>query len=373
MSEKKQIAVFCGGRSGEHEVSLRSAKFVVSQFDMEKYDVHVVGIQKNGSWTLLDRENFLINADDPAKVSLAEDGLEVTIRPHAGKTHFFTSKGPLQIDVVFPVLHGTFGEDGTFQGLLDMLEIAYVGADCLSSAAAMDKDVAKRLFMADGMNVLDYVVLVRWVGDPDYEEARRSVEQTLDYPVFVKPAKLGSSVGIAKANDSKELIAALADAWKYDNKILVERGVDAREIECSVLGNEDIFVSELGEIKPHHSFYSYEAKYIDPDGAELVVGVSDIDSKIKAEIRKEAAKAYKALGCTGMARADFFVEKGTNKIYINELNTIPGFTKISMYPKLCEISGISGRELVSRLVELAFERRRILDGLKRDFSLQDPS
>lgn len=369
MTSKKQVAVFCGGRSGEHEVSLRSAKFVVSQIDAEKYDVHVIGIKKDGGWHLMNADNFLVNPDDPVNVGLADDGLEVSIKFSPGKTHFHTSEGPLHVDVIFPVLHGTFGEDGTFQGLLDMLEIAYVGADCMSSSASMDKDVAKRLFMAEGMKVLSYLVLDRWAGEPDFDETRKEIEGSLEYPIFVKPARLGSSVGIARVSSGDELEAALKDAWRYDNKILVEQGIDAREIECSLLGNEDILVSELGEIKPHHDFYSYEAKYIDPDGAELVVGVDDMDPDLKKEIQDEAVKAFRALGCTGMARADFFVEKGTNKVFVNELNTIPGFTNISMYPKLCEKSGLSSFDLVNTLIDLAFERREVLDGLKRDFQI----
>lgn len=366
MSPKIRVGVLCGGRSGEHEVSLISAKSIISAIDRDKYDVEVIGIKKDGSWNLMDEENFLVNPDDPAKVALANNGKEIVISPAPGKDRFRTKDKVIELDVIFPALHGTFGEDGTLQGMLEMLGIPYVGADYMGSAAAMDKDVSKRLFREAGLPVVDCVIFTR-SQRKNMDEAMDKVEARLKYPVFVKPANLGSSVGINKAVNRKELKDALDDAWLYDTKILVEQGVNAREIECALLGNEHVEASELGEIIPRHAFYSYEAKYIDPDGAKLIVGVKDIDPDIKKKVQEIAIKAFKTLGCEGMARADFFVEKGTDKIFLNELNTIPGFTKISMYPKLWEKSGVPYPKLIDRLIQLAFDRHHARSSLKTEF------
>lgn len=368
-AKKLKVAILCGGRSGEHEVSLLSAKSVISAIDRSKFDVAVVGIRKNGSWHLMNEESFLINPDDPNKIALNTAGSEILLLPTPGQYHFLANGKPIGIDVVFPVLHGTYGEDGTLQGMLDMLDVPYVGANYLGSAAAMDKDMAKRLFREAGLATADHLVFGRACRE-DIKSVIKDIEDGLGYPCFIKPANLGSSVGIHKATNKDELAGALLDAWLYDVKIIAEKAVaDAREIECSVLGNEDVRASELGEIIPSkkHGFYSYDAKYLDPKGAELVVGVGDISPEVKKEIQETAIKAFKALGCEGMARADFFVERATGGVYINELNTIPGFTKISMYPKLWEKSGICYTDLITRLIELALERHKIKSNLKTDF------
>lgn len=367
--DKIRVGVLCGGRSGEHEVSLLSAKSVISAIDRKKYEVVVIGIYKDGSWALMSESNFLINANDPNKIALSEIGEDIFISPTPDGSPFQTAEGTVGIDVIFPVLHGTYGEDGTLQGMLDMLGIPYVGANYLGSAAAMDKDVAKRLFKEAGLPTVKHLVFYREEDLPDINKVIASVEKGLAYPVFIKPANLGSSVGINKAENSTELESALRDAWQYDTKIMVEQAVNAREIECSLLGNDHLKASELGEIIPtKHKFYSYEAKYLDPNGAELIVG-ADLGPALKKEIQEIAMKAFKALGCEGMARADFFVEKGTNKVYINEINTIPGFTKISMYPKLWEKSGVGYTELIDSLIELALRRHAIKSRLKTDFKV----
>lgn len=362
-----KVAVLCGGRSGEHEISLLSAKSIISAIDRNKYDITVIGIRKDGSWYRMDEKNFLLNPDDPANIALNTEGNEIFISPTPNTDHFRTSNGSIKVDVVFPVLHGTYGEDGTVQGMLDMLSVPYVGANYLGSAAAMDKDMAKRLFREAGLVTSEYLVYNHELDSGNFVNISAEVEEKLSYPVFVKPANLGSSVGINKAKDRAELIDALNDAWLYDTKILVEKAVpNAREIECSLLGNTHVVASELGEIIPKHSFYSYEAKYLDPNGAKLIVG-TEVEPKTKAEIQETAVKAFKALGCEGMARADFLVDRNTDKVYINELNTIPGFTKISMYPKLLEKSGIGYAELIDRLIQLALKRHEIKSRLKTDF------
>jgi D-alanine-D-alanine ligase len=365
-TNKTKIVVLCGGRSGEHEVSLQSAKSVISAIDRGKYDVEIIGIRKDGSWHLLPEDNFLINADDPSNIALAGGGDEVFISPTPGKGPFFTEGRKITADVVFPVLHGTYGEDGTLQGMLDMLSVAYVGADYLGSAAAMDKDIAKRVFVEAGIPTANYIVLYRDSHFGKTDDVIAKTEEKLNYPVFVKPANLGSSVGISKVTNKDELTKALDLAWKYDTKLIVEEGIDAREIECALLGNHHVEASELGEIIPSHSFYSYEAKYLDPNGADLVVG-ADVEPKMKKEIQETAKKAFRALACEGMARADFLVEKATGKIYINELNTIPGFTNISMYPKLWEKSGLAYSDLIDRLIQLAIKRHETKKLLKTDF------
>jgi D-alanine-D-alanine ligase len=316
MTNKTRVAVVYGGRSGEHEISLRSAESIIAALNPQRYEVVHYKIGKDGRW-----------APGP-------------ILPEPGANG--------DIDVVFPVLHGTFGEDGTMQGLFELADLAYVGANVLASALSMDKDAMKRVCRDAGLPVVEYLVVTR-----DEIEAG-AVNCNFSFPMFVKPANLGSSVGISKAHDCTELHAALKTAAEYDRKIIVERGIQGREFECSVLGNEDPAASMPCEVLPSREFYDYEDKY------ELNLTRFDLpphlpESEI-AEMRRLAVECYKAVGCEGMGRVDFLRENSTGKLYINEINTIPGFTSISMYPKMWEYTGIPYGELIDRLIELALDR-----------------
>jgi D-alanine-D-alanine ligase len=316
--KKIRVGVIRGGRSGEHEVSLRSAESILNAIDREKYDVVPITISHEGRW-----EPFAISPE-PAPQS--------------------------PVDVLFPIVHGTYGEDGKIQGLFELADLPYVGADVLGSAVGMDKDVMKRLLRESGLPVVDYWTVPR-SGLHSFLQAEMN---KLPYPVFVKPANLGSSVGISKARSPEELPGALQTAAEYDRKVVVERGIDAREIEISILGNDDPIASVPGEIIPSREFYDYNAKYVD-DNSRLLIPAPLGDAQVK-EVQRLAMAAFKTLQCSGMARADLFLERSTGKFYLNELNTLPGFTSISMYPKMWEASGIPYPQLIDRLITLAFER-----------------
>ncbi|MBK8047393.1 MAG: D-alanine--D-alanine ligase [Anaerolineales bacterium] len=353
MTQKYRIGVLFGGRSSEHEVSLASAQNVMDALRQAGHTVIPIGILPSGQW--LPRPD--------AHVLLAERAVE----EHHGRAGSDPGEGwgllphaapeaPLpDIDVIFPVLHGPYGEDGTVQGLLEMANLPYVGCGVLASALAMDKIMARRIFAEAKLPQVPYVALNRaaWRSDPN--AALAEIERTLGYPVFVKPANLGSSVGISKARDRNQLVAALHDAARFDRKLLIEAAVpDAREIEVSVLGNVDPAASVPGEIIPGNEFYDYQAKYI-ADNSELIIPAR-LDAAVTAQVRKLAVAAFKALDCEGLARVDFLLDGSTNEIYLNEVNTMPGFTRISMYPKLWEATGVNYPELVDRLVQLALER-----------------
>ena len=336
---KIRIAVLFGGRSGEHDVSIRSAASVLRALDREKYEVIPVAITREGRWLGPGESERLLPVDAQDALS-TETAVVVSSEPGA------TSGA----EVVFPVLHGTFGEDGTVQGLLELADVAYVGPGVLASAAGMDKDVMKRLFRERGLATVDHVAVRR----SRRAEAIPEIEERFGYPVFVKPANLGSSVGISKARDRDALRKALDFAAEFDRKLVVEPAIEGREIECAVLGNEEPLASVPGEIKPGAEFYSYEAKYLD-DTSEVVIPTVLTDRQT-AEVRRMAIGAFQAIECSGLARVDFFVEDETGRVLLNEINTMPGFTSISMYPKLWEASGVSYPELVDRLVQLALER-----------------
>jgi len=356
MNKKIKVAILFGGQSAEHEISLQSARNVVAAIDRRKHDVVLVGITKTGRWYLCEESNFVLHADSPRLIKLQKtgDSLALCLGDGAGRfISLFDNREIGPIDVVFPVLHGPFGEDGTVQGLLKLANVPFVGAGVLGSAVGMDKEVMKRLLREAHIPVADFVVLNRSkAGEIDFE----TVKKRLGQPMFVKPANLGSSVGISKVKNEDEFGEAVALALKYDNKILVEEYIEGREIECSVLGNENPIASVPGEIIPRHEFYSYDSKYIDENGAalEIPAGLSD---NVTKKVQACAVKAFEVLCCEGMARVDFFVRKNGDVI-VNEINTIPGFTKISMYPKLWEASGISYSELIDRLIQLAIERFR---------------
>jgi len=354
---KKRLGLIFGGRSSEHEVSLTSARSVLEAVDRDTYDVELICITPEGRWVTGLHAGMLLEGKKPA------DTENVLMPQFPQEKHLLSivSDGGVErvrrldrIDVVFPLLHGTYGEDGTIQGLFELAGVPYVGAGVAGSAVGMDKIIMKDIFISRGLPVCDYDFVLRKEWEADRSAITDRIAKKLGFPVFTKPANAGSSVGITKVKSEDELPAAMDIAAEYDRKILIEKGLDAREIECSVLGNDDPEASVTGEIVPSREFYDYEAKYID-EGSKLFIPAR-IPEETEREIRDIAVKAFRALDCAGMSRVDFFLEKDTGKVYLNEVNTIPGFTPISMYPKLWEASGLSYSDLISRLIELAFER-----------------
>ena len=355
---RTRVYLIFGGRSGEHEVSLMSARNVMDALDKTRYEVVPIGITKQGQWLLSgDPMKALTEGVEQAggfPVGLLGDPTRAELVAIGGgpAPDLTAGEGPA---VFFPVLHGTYGEDGTIQGLLEMAGVPYVGCGVLASAAGMDKGVAKMLFQQAGLLVAPYQVVLR----KDWEQGPEAVLDRMEtcfgsYPLFVKPANLGSSVGISKARNRQELARALAEAARFDRRLVVELGVNAREIEVAVLGNDEPMASIPGEVIPGHEFYDYQDKYFDNQSTTRIP--ADIPADVAEEIRRQAVLAFKAVDGAGMARCDFFLEHGTNRIIINEINTIPGFTRISMYPKMWEASGISYSELCDRLIQLALER-----------------
>jgi D-alanine-D-alanine ligase len=360
-AKKIKVAVLFGGRSGEHEVSLASARSVMAAMDKDRYEIIPVGIAKSGQWLLEADPMAALTSGEPPMRTASDSSSDREISPNAlvvtGGRELVpgTSKARFpDVDVVFPVLHGTYGEDGTVQGLLELADIAYVGSGVLGSAVGLDKIVQKKVLAASGLPVVDYVPVLRsaWGAHPD--SVVDQIEAQLAYPVFVKPANMGSSVGVSKARDAGELRHALNLAARFDRRLIVEQGVDAREIECSVLGNDAPIASAPGEVVPCNEFYDYRAKYIDGDSALIIP--ADLPPAVTEQVRDLAVRAFLATDCAGMARVDFFVGRDTGRVWVNELNTIPGFTAISMYPKLWEASGLSYPELIDRLIALALER-----------------
>ena len=365
MKKKIRVGILFGGKSAEHEVSLQSAKNVADAIDKDKYEVLLIGIDKSGRWLLPNQSQFLLNDDNPKLIKLNnENEQNVTFIPQSGGelTNLTDEKSGTAIDVVFPILHGPFGEDGTVQGLLKLANIPFVGAGVLGSAIGMDKDVMKRLLRDAHIPIAKFLVFKK--GDVvDFEE----VSKEFGLPMFIKPANLGSSVGVSKVKNKEEFDKAVTDAFYYDTKILIEEAIIGREIECSVLGNQNPIASLPGEILPSHEFYSYEAKYIDGNGAVLKIP-ADIPEETKKRIQGLAVKTFKTLECEGLGRVDFFL-KENGELVVIEINTIPGFTKISMYPRLWEASGISYTELIDRLLQLAIKRFEQEQELKTSFDL----
>lgn len=364
VKEKIRLGIIFGGRSGEHEVSLMSARSIFEALDQEKYSVTQVGISHDGCWMVGENVLDAMESGDTSLLKFA------TILPDPTRNELqdlnvtasgILLSGLMKLDVVFPVLHGTFGEDGTLQGLLELAEIPYIGAGVLGSSLGMDKGVFKDVMRANNIPVLDSLVVTRREIESNSSSILESVEKLADFPLFVKPANLGSSVGITKCWSNSDLYEGLFEAASYDRRVLIEKGIDAREIEISVLGNEQPIASVPGEVIPSREFYSYEAKYIDTT-SELIIP-APLPEEIQSLVSNLALKAYKAIDCAGMARVDFLIDKQVDQanmeygLYLNEINSIPGFTKISMYPKLWEASGISYPELLDRLVELALDRK----------------
>ncbi len=384
MMKKLRVGILFGGRSGEHEVSLLSAASVFNAIDKNKYEVVPIGITKEGRWvTAGDAEQLLkgqaagqshLRAGDPEATSSAAvlaHGEAVIVPPepqrHGNSLSPFqtdaltrrASDRAINVDIIFPVLHGTFGEDGTIQGLLELADIPYVGAGVLGSAAGMDKDVMKSLFRAAGLPIVKHVTVLRSEWEANPKKVQKLIESKVKYPMFVKPANLGSSVGISKARERKELGPAMEEAAKFDRKIVIEQGVGgkkqkAREIECSVLGNDNPKASLPGEIVPGKEFYDYTAKYLD-EGSQLFLPAEITKAETK-KIQQLAIAAFKAVDCSGLARVDFLMDPKTRKIYLNEINTMPGFTSISMYPKMWAASGLEYPKLIEKLIELGLER-----------------
>jgi D-alanine-D-alanine ligase len=382
---KLRVGILFGGRSGEHEVSLLSAASVVNAIDKAKFDVVPIGITKEGRWVTAGHAERLLKgmaphkqeerhlrAGDPdttpgAAVLAKGEAIVVPPEPHQKALTPFESDAPLarrasdraiDVDIIFPVLHGTFGEDGTIQGLLELADLPYVGAGVLGSAAGMDKDVMKSLFRAAGLPIVKHVTVLRGDWEREPVKAEKLVTKALKFPVFVKPANLGSSVGISKAHNNKELGPAIYEAAKFDRKIVIEQGVGgkkkAREIECSVLGNDHPEASVPGEIVPGKEFYDYTAKYLD-EGSQLIIPAKLSKSETN-KVQQLAIGAFKAVDCSGLARVDFLMDPKSRKIYLNEINTMPGFTAISMYPKLWAASGLKYPDLIERLIQLGLER-----------------
>jgi D-alanine-D-alanine ligase len=353
-SEKKRlrVGVLFGGRSGEHEVSLASAASVIRGLDPDKYEAVPIGITKEGHWLIGSGAQKMLPEvlKGGQRVMMTADPTDAALVKLDG------SGGGTRLDVVFPVMHGTYGEDGTIQGLLDLAGLPFVGAGVLGSAIAMDKDVAKRLLQAAKIPVVPWVSVPRTQWEQNPAGVEQTVENKFQYPVFVKPATLGSSVGMTKVHSREELAPAMNLAAEFAQKILVERAMVAREIEVSVLGNSEPAASVPGEIVPHREFYDYAAKYLE-EGTQLLIPAKLKPAQVK-KFQKLAVDAFRALELSGMARVDFFLEKEGGKIYLNEANTIPGFTSISMYPKLWEASGIPFRDLIDKLIELALEQHR---------------
>ncbi|MBS4534332.1 D-alanine--D-alanine ligase [Clostridium sp. D2Q-14] len=350
---KVRVGIIFGGKSAEHEVSLQSAINIIEAIDKEKYEIVLIGVDKEGKWYLIEDSNVLLNSDDPKLIKLNRSDKPLALIMGENSNQLLSIKDNKtlgKIDVVFPVLHGPYGEDGTVQGLLKLANIPFVGADVLGSAVGMDKDVMKRLLRDSGIPIAKFLVYENEDTDIDY----KYVKKELGMPVFIKPANLGSSVGISKAKNKKEFDKAIRLAFEYDTKIIIEENIIGREIECSVLGNTEPIASLPGEILPSDDFYSYEAKYIDEKGARLQIPAEFSKKQIK-RIQECSIKSFKALACKGMARLDVFV-KENDEIVVNEINTIPGFTRISMYPKLWEVSGIDYTELIDMLIQFALSR-----------------
>jgi len=372
-NKRLRVGVLFGGRSGEHEISLRSALTVMSAMDPARYEIVPIGIGRDGRWYLERNALKLLAEKTPHLAALSAGGMQVTLLPHPegqalvatptdGATHPHDAIPGL--DVVFPVLHGTYGEDGTVQGLLELAGIAYVGAGVLGSALGMDKDAQKRLLRDAGVAVVKYFAIER----VDYQETPElgaRLARKLGYPVFVKPNALGSSIGISKVKRAADLNSALDDAFQYDRKALIEASCEGREFECAVLGNDRPEASIPGEVlvTGAHDFYDYESKYVDPEGSATKIP-ADLPAAKAKKLSAMAVAAFKALSLRGMARVDFLASRDLREIYVNEVNTIPGFTSISMYPKLWEASGLPLPKLIDRLIELALEEHRERDSLK---------
>jgi D-alanine-D-alanine ligase len=366
---KIRLAIICGGRSTEHEVSVCSARNVYDAADKSKYDISLIRVEKSGVWTLLRSAAELQAAPGFARLDQASSGFG---RPMVSESQMLrtiaSSSLDQGVDVVFPLIHGAFGEDGCLQGFLRLLNLPFVGADVLGSAIGMDKDVMKRLLNHAGIPTANFRVIT---GLNAHNASFTTIERDLGLPFFLKPANAGSSVGVSKVTNAAEFAPALREALRFDQKVLVEEGIRGRELECGVLGNEEPEASVVGEVNVRDEFYSYEAKYVNENGAILEIPAS-LPPEVSETVRRTAVAAFKVLNCAGMARADFFLADD-GRVLLNEINTVPGFTNISMFPLLWEASGVSYSELIDRLVALAFQRHAALNELSYDFQQIAPA
>lgn len=373
--KKKQIVILIGGKSGEHEVSLVSGLSIYQALLTKKdhFDIYIVGIDPSGRW-VYPSINWLLSFKNPRDIKLSEVKNTITLLPFKSQTPLMAVEGikthelPGEIDVVIPILHGTNGEDGTIQGLLDLAGLCYVGPGVAGSAIGMDKDISKRLFKNAHIPVVPSLTLRRHQFKKDSDKIIEQIEEELGLPFFIKPCRAGSSVGVFKIKTRDEAKAKIDQAFLYDTKLLAEKAINAREIEVAILGHHDISASIPGEIVPSHEFYSYEAKYLDEKGADLHIPALDLSQKQISKIQDYAKDAFCALECSGLSRVDFFMDKITGEIYLNEINTLPGFTPISMYPKMWEKSGIKYPDLVEKLISLALDRHHENQNIKTTFS-----
>ena len=353
--KKLNIALIFGGISGEHDVSLVSATSVYKNIDKSKYNVFTIGITKDGRWLYYEGDEE--NIKNGTWADLANKNVEINLVPSGNKEVgiLFEDGNVEKIDVLFPVLHGPYGEDGTIQGLFEISQIPYVGCGVLASSVGMDKLICKKVFSQIGLPQVNYTYTSKWAFNIDSEKELNDIESKLDYPIFVKPANMGSSVGISKATNREELLKGIEEALKYDTRIVLEQGIDAREIEVAVLGNDEVKASIAGEIKPGKDFYDYEDKYI--NGVSVCEIPANISEENMENIRKMAVEAFKGIDGKGLSRVDFFIDKNSGEIFINEINTLPGFTSISMYPKMWDATGLPYSQLIDKLIELALNKK----------------
>lgn len=353
---KLNVALIFGGKSGEHEVSLASSASIYTHIDKNKYNIFTIGITKDGRWMYYEGNEE--NIKNGEWVNLANKNVEINLVPVGNKeVGIVFEDGRLEkIDVLFPVLHGPYGEDGTIQGLFEISQIPYVGCGVLASSVGMDKLICKKVFTQIGLPQVDYTDTHKSVFNKYTQEELNKIEEKLNYPIFVKPANLGSSVGISKVNNREELLSGINEALKFDARIVLEQGIDAREIEVAVLGNNEVKASIAGEIKPAKDFYDYEDKYINGSSTyDIPANINEIDME---NIRKMAIEAFKSIDGKGLSRVDFFIDKNSGEIFINEINTLPGFTNISMYPKMWEATGLSYSSLIDSLIQLALDTKK---------------
>ena len=371
--KKLRVAILFGGKSGEHEVSIVSALSIYKALDKTKYEVTLVGLDKTGRWLLPDQAQMLAQSDNPRLIALNQAKNTVSLLPFQSDTTIVSvessssKNSSTKFDVILPILHGTYGEDGTVQGLLELANIPYLGSGVLGSSLCMDKDMAKRILRDAGIPIVPFLTVHKHQFKANAAKIIDDAIRKFGLPFFVKPANMGSSVGVHKVKTEKDAMTLLKDSFEYDTKVLIEQSIDARELEVAVLGNHDPQPSIVGEIIPRHEFYSYEAKYIDAEGADLKIPADKLSQEVADRVRNLAVEAFRALECAGLARVDFFLDQKTNKIYLNEVNTIPGFTSISMYPKLWEATGVPYAKLLDRLIELALERHGERNALKTTY------